>query len=131
MSNHVPASHADILESTAIGHLATIGADGLPQSTPIWFIFDGEHVKFSVTKTRQKYGNITQNPNVAISITDPANPYRYIEVRGQVNRIDDDPEFAFINSCAQKYLGSDYPWTQPGDERVVGYITPTRSSSMG
>jgi PPOX class probable F420-dependent enzyme len=131
MSTIIPESHADILDAKAVGHLATIGADGFPQSTPIWFVWDGESVKFSITKSRQKYRNITRDPKVAFSITDPANPYRYLEIRGTVARIDDDPEKAFIDECAQKYLGTDYPWNQPGDERVVCFITPAHTTSMG
>jgi PPOX class probable F420-dependent enzyme len=127
----IPASHADLLESKAVAHLATVGTRGYPQNTPIWFVWDGEHVKFSLTTGRQKYRNIGRDPKVALTISDPANPYRYLEIRGTVTRIDADPDKAFIDECAQKYLGTNYPWNQPGDERVVCFITPEHTSTMG
>lgn len=128
----IPASHADLLDSTALAHVATIGPNGEPQVTPVWFAWDGSHLRFSQTKIRQKYRNILRDPNIALSIVDPANPYRYLEVRGRVVTIDDDSDKAFIDSMAKKYLGVDkYPWSQPDEERVVIVIEPVHSTHMG
>lgn len=67
-----------------------------------------------------------------MSAIDPDNPYRYLEVRGTVTRIDDDPENAFIDSMAKKYMDKDkYPFHQPGDERVVVVVTPEHTTQMG
>ena len=132
MADVIPAQHADLLESTALAHVATIGPDGEPQNNPVWFDWDGTHLRFSQTTTRQKYKNVQREPRLAVSIVDPANPYRYLEVRGTVERIDPDPDFAFIDAMAKKYLGQDkYPWTQPGDERVVVVIRPEHTTQMG
>lgn len=128
----IPASHADLLETTALAHVATIGPDGLPQNNPVWFGWDGTHVLFSQTTGRQKYRNLQANPAVALSIVDSTNPYRYLEIRGTVVEIVDDPGNAFINSMAKKYMGVDaYPWHQPGDERVVIVIQPDHTTQMG
>ena len=128
----IPASHADLLESTALAHVATIGPDGTPQNNPVWFGWGGTHVLFSQTTGRQKYRNLQANPAVALSIVDPANPYRYLEIRGTVVEIVDDPGNAFINSMAKKYMGQDvYPWHQPTDHRVVVKVAPTKTSQMG
>ncbi|CAA9578136.1 MAG: Putative oxidoreductase, partial [uncultured Thermomicrobiales bacterium] len=87
---------------------------------------------FSQTTARQKYKNLQQDGRVALSIVDPANDYRYIEVRGTVVRVDPDPDLAFINSMAKKYLGQDtYPYHQPNDERVVMVVEPRRTTEMG
>ena len=83
----IPASHADLLETTALAHVATIGPDGLPQNNPVWFGWDGTHVLFSQTTGRQKYRNPQANPAVALSIVDSTNPYRYLEIRGTVVEI--------------------------------------------
>lgn len=80
----VPESHRDLLEQPLIAHLATVRPDGIPQSNPVWFDWDGEHLKISQTKARQKMHNIDNDPHVALSVTDPENPYRYLEVRGEV-----------------------------------------------
>jgi PPOX class probable F420-dependent enzyme len=131
-TNVVPTSHADLLESTALAHVATIGPNGEPQANPVWFGWDGKHLKFSLTKTRQKSKNLKQDPRVAISIVDPENPYRYLEIRGRQVRVDPDPEKAFIDEMANKYLGVEkYPWSQPGDERIIIVIEPEHTTSMG
>ncbi len=127
----VPESHVDLLESTALAHIATIGPDGEPQNNPVWFGWDGEHVKFSQTTSRQKYRNLQRDPHIALSIVDPANPYRYLEIRGTVARIDNDPDNAFIDAMAKKYLDLDeYPYHQPGDERVVLFVRPEHTTGM-
>lgn len=128
----IPPSHADLLDSTALAHVATIGPDGSPQNNPVWFGWDGTHVLFSQTTGRQKYRNLKKAPKVALSIVDDENAYRYLEVRGEVVEIVDDPGNAFINSMAKKYLGQDvYPWHREGDHRVVVKVLPTATSQMG
>jgi PPOX class probable F420-dependent enzyme len=72
----IPEGYEDLLESTALTHVATIGPHGEPQNNPVWFDWDGEHVKFSQTKTRQKYQNLNRDRRIALSIVDPENPYR-------------------------------------------------------
>ena len=99
---------------------------------PVWFGWDGTHVLFSQTTTRQKVRNLERDPRIALSIVDPDNPYRYLEIRGVVERVDPDPDIAFINSMAKKYLGQDrYPWHRPEDERVVVVVRPEHTSQMG
>ncbi|HET7480751.1 MAG TPA: PPOX class F420-dependent oxidoreductase [Rubrobacteraceae bacterium] len=128
----IPADYKDLLESTALAHVATLGPDGEPQNNPVWFDWDGEHLKFSQTKARQKYRNVGRDPRIALSIVDPENPYRYLEVRGEVVHIEEDPDLDFINAMAKKYLDQDkYPFHQPGDERVVIHIEPRHTTQMG
>ncbi len=128
----VPESHKDLLESTALAEIATIGPDGAPQVNPVWFGWDGTLLSFSQTKTRQKLKNLERDKRIALSIVDPINPYRYIEIRGKVVEFIEDPDKAFIDSMAKKYLGEDkYPWNQPGDERVIVVVEPERALTMG
>ncbi len=125
----IPESHLDLLGSTALAHIATLGPRGEPQSSPVWFGWDGEYVKFSQTKTRQKYKNLGREPRLALSIVDPENPLRYLEIRGVVDRIEEDPDLEFINSMSKKYLGKDkYPNHRPGDERVVVFVRPEHTT---
>jgi len=127
----VPDSHRDLLEKPVIAHLATLRPDGSPQSNPVWFEWDGDHLKISQTKARQKMRNIASDPHVAISVTDPENPYRYLELRGRVVRVEDDPDRGFIDHLSERYMGKrPYPYHQPGDERVIAYIRPEDASSM-
>lgn len=128
----IPSTHQDLLQSNALAHVATIGPEGEPQNNPVWFGWDGERIRFSQTTTRQKMRNIKRNPHVAISIVDPRNPYRYLEIRGVVESIEEDPNLDFINAMAKKYMGKDkYPWHNPSDKRVVVNVRPERTTQMG
>ncbi len=82
----IPDDYRDLLERPLYAHLATIRPDGKPQVNPMWFAWDGEHLRFTNTTVRQKYKNVTANPEVAISVNDPDQPYRYLEVRGSRGR---------------------------------------------
>jgi PPOX class probable F420-dependent enzyme len=98
----------------------------------MWFDWDGEHVRFSQTKARQKYRNLHRDPRIALSIVDPDDPFRYLEIRGAVERIEEDADLAFINSMAKKYFGEDeYRNHRPGDERVVVLVKPQHTTKMG
>ena len=128
----IPESHADLLTKQVFWHVATNGPRDELQSSPVWGGWDGRHFLFSLTRDRQKYENLVRNPTVALSGIDPDNPYRYMEIRGTVVRIDDDTNNAFIDSLAKKYMGVDaYPFHQPGDHRVVMVVEPMHTTQMG
>ena len=128
----IPETHADLLGKRAFWHVATMGPDDEIQSSPVWGGWDGEHFMFSLTRGCQKYENLVRNPTIAVSATDPDNPYRYLEIRGTVVRVDDDSSHAFIDSMAKKYMGVDeYPMHQPGHHLVVMVVMPTHTTKMG
>jgi PPOX class probable F420-dependent enzyme len=128
----IPESHADILDQKVLAHVATIGPDGEPQNNPVWFDYRDGNILFSQTTKRQKVRNLERDPRVAISIVDEKNLYRYLEIRGTVERIDPDPDKAFINSMAKKYHGQDvYEGSPPGEERVVVVVRPEHTTHMG
>src|SRR6476661_5743860 len=107
----IPESYRDLLASTALAHVATIGPRGEPQSTPVWFGWDGTYIRISQTKQQKKYRNLMHDPRIALSIVDPHNLYRYLEVRGVVVAFEDDDNRRFVDALARKYLGVDrYPW---------------------
>ena len=128
----IPEKEMNILKSNSFAHVATIGPKHEPQSNPVWFDWDGTYVRISQTKTRQKYHNIQRDPHIALSITDPQNPYHYLEIRGKVVRVEDDSQKKFIDSLAKKYMGVDhYPYNQPGDERIILYVQPEHTTHQG
>jgi len=119
----IPETQAHILKTKALAHLATQSAGGELQSTPVWFDWDGERLVLNTNKSRKKYRNLVAHPRVAVSIADPDDPIHYLEIRGTAE-LEDDPDQAIINSLAQKYMGQDYPFMQPGEERVTVRVTP-------
>jgi len=122
----IPDDSRDLLERPLLANLATVREDGSPQVNPMWFAWDGEFIRFTHTNFRRKFRNITANPAVSISIVDPENPYRYIEVRGTVERIDPDPTGAFFVQLAERYqapFGTAAPADAPN--RVIFVVRPT------
>ena len=109
----VPVGYDDLLERPLYGHLATTRPDGSVQVSPMWFDWDGELLRFAHTTKRQKYRNVQRNPRVAMSISDPDNPYRYLEVRGDVERIEPDPAASFFRRIANRYSGDEPPPDAP------------------
>lgn len=124
----VPDSHRDLLERPLTAHLATIRPDGRPQVNPMWFDWDGEFLYFTNTTVRQKYRNVTANPQVAVSIADPDQPYRYLEVRGVVERIEPDPTGAFFLTLADRYATTFDGPPADAEHRVVYVVRPTGTS---
>src|SRR5215472_13676315 len=92
----IPEEYFDVLESKSVAHIATLGPHGEPQSNPVWFLWDGTYLSFSITTERQKYQNVKRDPHIAVSITHPQDPGRYIELRG-VARIEQDSKLEFLN----------------------------------
>jgi PPOX class probable F420-dependent enzyme len=132
MSQVIPEKYADLFQKKAFANLATVMPDGTPQVTPVWVDFDGTHVIVNSARGRRKDKNMSQNSSVALSIMDPDNPYRYLEVRGRVAEITEAGADQHIDTMAKKYMGVDrYPYRQPGEVRVMYKIEPTRTSQMG
>jgi PPOX class probable F420-dependent enzyme len=132
MAIDIPAQFRDLLDKKAFAHLATLMPDGQPQVTPVWFDFVDGHVRINSAKGRAKDKNMRRDPRVALSILDPDNAYRYLEIRGKVVHITEDGAVAHIDALAKKYMGLDtYPFHQPGVARVIYRIEPLRFSSMG
>jgi PPOX class probable F420-dependent enzyme len=126
----IPDSHLDLFKKKAFAHLATIMPDGSPQVTPVWVDYDGRQVLINTAEGRLKDKNMQRDGHIALSITDPDNPYRYLEVRGRVTERTRDGADAHIDAMAKKYMGQDkYPFRQPGEVRVLYKVTPERTTS--
>ncbi|RMI32217.1 PPOX class F420-dependent oxidoreductase [Nocardia stercoris] len=127
----IPDRYTDLLTRPLFVHLGTLGADGSPRVTPMWHEYDGEFIRFTTTTDRVKYRNVTADPRVAISVNDPEAPYRYLEVRGVVERIEPDTEGEFFDVLARRY-GLEYE-KPVGDvaRRVVLVVRPERVTHQG
>jgi PPOX class probable F420-dependent enzyme len=130
----IPESHLDLFafEKRAFGHLATLMPDGSPQVTPVWIDFDGTHVLVNSARGRQKDLNMRRDPRVAIEVSDPENPYRYVQIRGRVVEITEEGADEHIDRLAKKYRGLErYPYRAPGEVRVLYKILPQRVTVFG
>ena len=128
----IPASHADLLQKKAFANLSTLNADGSPQVTPVWVDYDGTNLMVNTARGRVKSRNLEREPRVALSISDPENPYRYLGIQGRVTEITETGADAHIDKMAQKYLGQDkYPYGQPGEQRVLYKIRIEKAHAIG
>jgi PPOX class probable F420-dependent enzyme len=126
----IPDSHLDLFQKQAFANLATLMPSGQPQVTPVWVDYDGRYVVINTAEGRQKDKNMQHDGRVSLSIMDPDNPYRYLEVRGQVAQRTRNGADQHIDAMARKYLGKDtYPWRQPGEIRVIYKIEPKNVTS--
>ncbi len=123
MPSELPPSHVDLLERPLFAHLATIRPDGSPQSSVMWFDWDGSRVRFSHTSTRQKYRNLLADGRVSFHVQDPENAYRTLEVRGRVESMEPDNGAKFYRKLQQRY-DSHVP-VLDADVRVVIVVKPT------
>ena len=129
----IPAAFNDLMTSPkAFAHLATVSAGGAPQVTPVWFDVKNGAVRVNSAKGRVKSRNMQEGAKVALSILDPDNAYRYIQIRGTVTRATEEGGDAHIDALAKKYLDTDsYPFRQAGEIRVIFEITPSGVNVMG
>lgn len=113
----IPDEFRELLESTSLANLASVDANGRPQVNPVWFIWDGTNILIGVREDTLKYRNLRGNPNLAISILDPADPFRYLELRGSIVEFHHYNDLSFVNQLSQKYTGKDFPPDTLGDSR--------------
>lgn len=119
-----------LLEQPLFASLATVGPDGHPQVTVVWLHVEGDRVVFNTAEGRAKHRNMAADPRVTVLLLDPANGYRYAELRGRVEMTTEGGD-AGIDALAQKYLGSDYPFRREGEVRVQCMMAVDSEHWMG
>jgi PPOX class probable F420-dependent enzyme len=120
----IPDSFRDLLESQ-VATLATVGRNGRPQQSIIWFLAEDGTVRLSLNTSRQKSVNLVSNPSCSLLIVDPASSYRYLELRGHVE-IEPDTDLAFAKKTGAKYGADLLQYDQPGDTRAIATLVADR-----
>jgi PPOX class probable F420-dependent enzyme len=127
----IPEGFKEIFQKKAIVHLATRMSDGSPQVSPVWIDTEGDLILVNSAKGRVKDRNMRADARVALSMTDPDNPYRALMIRGRVVKITEEGADAHIDKMAKKYLGEDrYPFRNPEETRVLYYVEPVKVATM-
>jgi PPOX class probable F420-dependent enzyme len=124
----VPTSHGDLLDAE-FATLATLGPDGRPQLTEVWFLAEDGVVRISLNTSRQKVKNLLSNPACALLIVDPANPYRYLEIRGDAEIVPDAHE-TFADRVDGVYQADHRDHDGPGSSRVIVTVRPTTINAV-
>src|ERR1700720_4471213 len=112
----IPAKYSDLLNNNtkAFASVASVLKDGSPQVTPVWFDMAGSKLRINTATGRVKSRTLTEGKKVALAIMDPANPYRYMQIRGKVTKATKDGADAHIDKLSHQYMGKDYPFREPG-----------------
>ena len=128
----IPQQYLDLVtDKKAFAHLATVMKDGSPQVTPVWLDFTDGVIRVNTARGRVKDRNLKVGSRVALSVADPDNPYRYVQVRGKVTKENEQGADAHIDSLAKKYMGVDsYPYRNAAEKRVIYYIEPISAQGM-
>ena len=114
----IPPGHADLLARPLFARVATVRPDGAPHTSVMWFAWDGTCLKLDLSRRGQKFRNISADPRVSVSLADPDNPYRSLEVRG-VASVGDDPDGAFFTDLARRYGYASLPQSSLQDRAAV------------
>ncbi|TMR23252.1 PPOX class F420-dependent oxidoreductase [Nonomuraea turkmeniaca] len=125
----LPEEARKLLDAPNYATVTSINPDGGPQSTVVWVRTDGDDVIFSTARGRRKPRNFERDPRASLLVIDPDDPYRYVEVRGQVT-MTADPEGALIEELSQKYRGESWE-DKPGVERLIVRIRPDKVTLRG
>jgi PPOX class probable F420-dependent enzyme len=121
----------ELLGGKAFAALSTIMPSGQLSTQMMWVDADDTHILINTEVERQKFKNIRHDPRVAVMIFDPANPFRYAEIRGRVvGTVTGTEAREHIDKVSHKYTGR--PYANPiGSERVILQIEPERVRSQG
>lgn len=128
MTPSIPDSHRDLLEAP-VATLATVGADGRPQLSEVWFLAEGDVARVSLNTSRQKTKNLRANPAANLFILDTANPGRYLEIRGDAE-VEPDDSYTFADKVGAKYGADLRPMDRPGESRVIVTLRPVRVNAV-
>lgn len=133
MELELPENVREFLQRPNLAVLATISPRGRPQATPVWFMLDGQEILVNTAKGRVKLRNMSANPHVALAIYDPANLYRYVQIRGRVVAIGEANGARDIDRLSLRYRGEPYAY-RPGmtpSDRVSVRIKPIAFTAGG
>jgi len=124
-----PETHHDLLKSD-VAMLATVGRNGYPQVTAIWFLFDDDGmIRLSLNTARQKVKNLQARPECTLFIIDRANPGRTLEVRAHAE-LTPDPDYVFADRLGHKYGADVRKMDQPGEQRVAVTLRPVKVNAL-
>jgi PPOX class probable F420-dependent enzyme len=124
----IPASHRDLLEAK-VATFATIGTDGYPQLSEIWFLAEDDTIRLSLNASRQKVKNIVRHNACTLFILDVASTTRYLELRAEA-LVEPDDDYRFADKVGAKYDTDLRMHDQPGESRVVVTLHPHKVNAV-
>lgn len=121
----------EVINSTPVVALSTVGPKGTPQATANWFVLDDDgRVKLSLSEGRQKVKNLKRNPAASVLFVNPQNPFQTVEIRGTAT-IELDEADTLVGKLNAKYNANVRGYDQPGEERYIVTIEPEKVLTFG
>jgi PPOX class probable F420-dependent enzyme len=115
----------ELLGAPQFAVIATLMADGSPQTSTVWVDTDGDDVLVNTAEGRVKPANVRRDPRVALTVWDRDDPYRQVIVRGRVVELTHEGAEDHIDELSRRYTGRfPYPWRSEGERRVILRIRP-------
>lgn len=128
----IEAALRELVRGPNFAAFTTLLPSGRPQTQVMWVDADEEYVLINTEVHRQKYQNVERDPRVAVTVWDRENPYRYVEVRGEVvERVRGEVARSHIDALAMRYTGKPYDPSAIQSERVLLRIRPHRQLVRG
>lgn len=82
--------------------IATLNADDSIQQTVVWYLLDGDEIRFTVGASSVKVRNLRRSPTISVTI---AAGTRYLTLQGHATVEPFDPDLR--QRLATRYLGPD------------------------
>jgi PPOX class probable F420-dependent enzyme len=102
----IPSAFLDLVDCPPVAALTTVMPDGAPQTSVVWCDFDGTCVRVNTMRGFRKEKNMRANPLVTLLCFDPAEPLRYLEVRGTVEVMTEDGAMDHLDGLSLRYTGA-------------------------
>lgn len=116
-----------LLDGPNFAVVATLTASGAPHTSTVWYLRDGDAILISVTADKLKARNLARDPRISLTVSDRANPYHSVDLRGTAELVD-DPEKTLPARLAERYLGDAgaNPPEPAGVRRLIVRVTPAK-----
>ena len=128
----IPAAFHELLRTPGTATLTTNGADGYPQSSALWYHFDGEVIRLVMQATTQKARNLQRDPRCSFILIDPADGHHVIEVRADAELTEEgDGHYPLADMILGRY-GTDLSrMSNPTARRLIATLRPVRVHTIG
>jgi PPOX class probable F420-dependent enzyme len=120
----IPETHLDLLMAPLTAIFTSVDPDGSPQSSAIWYMWEDGRLWFSTKRWAKKFRNLPQRPLASFIVVDPADEFRYVELRGTAT-VAEDPGCAGRDRVRAKHGIDGSAPDQFAADRVLVSLAPT------
>jgi PPOX class probable F420-dependent enzyme len=132
MAEKIEGRVRELLEQPNFVAVATNDGDGPPDVKVVWADIEDDHVILNSAEGRKWPERLRREGRATVTVVNHENPYEYAMIQGRLAEDTHEGADESIDRLAKKYLGKDeYPFRQPGEQRVILRIAPERVVHQG